>query len=144
MGNWSRILGASRGDRWPRKAGAPQFLTERQQQIGEGDGGLGGIPWAHDPAEGATLLEVRGGPEQDQAVDHSGERGGPFNRPWRLVLGVAEAEVLFAVMEGDLQRPAMGIRLEDGRRVLRQIGAEERLVMASATRVAHHHDPDEL
>ena len=104
--NWSRILEASCGDRRRRKAAPPQLLTERHQQIGEGDGGRGGVPRAHDPAEGATLLEMRNCPQQDQAVDHARERGGTFNRLGRLVLGLAKAEMLLGVVEGDLQRPA--------------------------------------
>ena len=105
--NWSRILGASRRHRWRRKAGPPQFLAERHQQIGERDSGLGGIPRAHDPTEGAALLEVRSRPQQDQAVDHSGERSGTSDRLRCLVLGLAEAEVLLGVVKGDLGHPAL-------------------------------------
>ena len=107
MGKWSRILGAPRRHWWRRKAGSPQVLTERHQQIGERDGGLGAIPRANDPAESAALLEVRGGPEQHEAVDQSSEWSGACNCLGCLVLGLAEAEVLLAVMEGDLEPPAV-------------------------------------
>jgi hypothetical protein len=84
----------------------PQFLPEDIEQIGEGDRGLGAIPGAHDPAERAALLEVRSGPQHDQAVDQSSEGGGPFHRLGRLVLGLTEAEVLLCVIDGDRQGPA--------------------------------------
>ena len=115
-------MGASSGDRWRRKASPPQFLTERHKQIWEGDGSLGAIPRAHDPAEAAILLEVRGGPEEDQAVDHSDEGDGTFDGLRCLALSLAEAEVLLGVMEGDLQCPAMRVGLEHERRVAVRLG----------------------
>src|SRR6266516_2740288 len=144
MGNWSRILGASRGHRWRRKAGAPQFLAERHEQVWECDGGLGAIPRTHDPAERAALLEVRSRPQQDEAIDQPSERSGPGDRLGCLVLRLAEAEVLLAVMEGHFQGPAMRISLEHERRIAAQISAEERLLTASSTRVSDDHDPHEL
>src|SRR5947209_9602951 len=98
VGSWSRILGAPRGKRRLRKATTPAVLAERREQIGESGGRLGGIPRAHDPAEAATLLEVRGRPQEDQTVDHSGEGGGAGNGSSGLVLGLAEAKVLLGVV----------------------------------------------
>jgi hypothetical protein len=40
--------------------GLPQGVAESREQIREGDGQLGRVPRAHDPAEGAALLDVRG------------------------------------------------------------------------------------
>src|SRR5438128_6776876 len=108
MGSRRRFSEAPRRNRCRTKAGAPQFLAQRSEQIRECDGQLGAVPRAQDPPEGAALLEVRGCPEQDQAVDQPGERRGALHGGWRLSLGLAEAEVLLAVVEGDLQRPALG------------------------------------
>jgi hypothetical protein len=40
---WSWIFGVSHMQRWRRKAGPPQFLTECHQHIGEGDGRIHGF-----------------------------------------------------------------------------------------------------
>ena len=92
VGSWSRISRAPCKHRWLRKASTPQVLLERGEQIGEGDGGLGAVPRAHHPAEGAALLEVGSRPQQDQAVDQPGERRGALDGSGRLRLRLAKAE----------------------------------------------------
>ena len=96
--NWSRISRARCGARRLRKARAPQFVPERGEQVRKGNSRLGGVPGTDDPGEGATLLEVSGRPEQDQAVDQSREGSGAGDGLRGLVLGLAEPEVLFAVI----------------------------------------------
>src|SRR5207244_13096497 len=110
------VFGGAAKDRCRRKAGLPQVLAERSEQIRERDGHLGAVPRAQDPTERAALLDVRGRPEQDQAVDQSRKGRGALHGSWRLTLRLAEAEVLRAVVEGHLQRPAMrvGLRHEAG------------------------------
>jgi hypothetical protein len=49
---------------------------------------------------------VRREPEQDQVIDDQSERGRPLDRPRRLALRLGEAQELFRVMEGDLDRPS--------------------------------------
>src|SRR5437763_17064661 len=97
VGSWSRISRAPCKHRWLRKASTPQVLLERGEQIGEGDGGLGAGPRAHHPAQGAALLEVGRRPQQDQAVEHPGERHGARDGSVRLRLRLAKADVMFAV-----------------------------------------------
>src|SRR5207248_2450615 len=94
------------------KASAPQFVTERGEQVRKSNSRLGGIPGTDDPVDGATLLEVSGRPQQDQAVDQAGERSSPSHRLRGLTLGLAKAEVLLAVVEGDLQRPTCRVAQE--------------------------------
>ena len=107
---WGRVSEAPRGRRCRRKAGAPQVLAERGEQVREGDSRLGRVPGTDNPAESAALLAVGGGPQEDQAVDQPSKRSGAGDGPRRLVLGLTEAEVLLAVTEGDLNQPATGPR----------------------------------
>src|SRR6266702_8942005 len=107
VGSRRRFSEARRRNRCRRKAGSPQVLAERSEQIRERDGHLGAVPRAQDPTESAALLDVRGRPEQDQTVDQSGKGRGALYGSWRLTLRLAEAEVLLAVVEGHLGHPAL-------------------------------------
>ena len=59
-------------------------------------------------------------------------------RAGTLLLGVCEAEALFVIVKGDLHGPAARIAGQDERRVHGPIGAEARVVLALAGRVADH------
>jgi len=61
-----------------------------------------------------------------------------------LVLGILEAEELLLVVKRDLDGPPASVALQDEGVVDGEVGAEEGLVTAAATRVPDDHDPDRL
>src|SRR5262249_29512670 len=96
----------------------------------------GAIPGAGHPTGGGALLDLPRVPEQDQGVDETGQWGRAGHRALVLLLGLGEAQELLLVVKGDLQGPAASIPGQDEGRVHREIGAEERIVVALAGRVA--------
>src|SRR6185437_12441905 len=106
--------------------------------------GFGAVPGADKPGGGVALLEVGGVPEQDEVVDDASHGRGAGDGLWRLVLGIGEAEELLLVVKCHFDGPPPSVAFQDEGVVDGEVGAEERLVAASAAGVSDDDDLDRL
>jgi hypothetical protein len=93
----------------PREHGLGRLPLQLDHHVVEGRFGLGGVPAGSCPALGGVVgaVAVGGVPQDGQAEADHAEWHGAFHREPGAVAGLADAEALAGVEEGDLTPPQM-------------------------------------
>lgn len=116
------------------KSGGDKDAAELGEHVGGGGGGLGSVPGPAGAVLGDVGGLVAGGgvPADGQGQAGQAGRDGPFDRPGLAVVGRAEAEQLFGVLDGHLGCPSSGVPLHDLACGGVQVGGDQRKVIAAA------------
>jgi hypothetical protein len=135
--------------RWPglgwaggQKSGGDDDAAQLGEHVGEGRLGLGGVPGGSPTPVGevGAVVAVQGAPEHGDRVAVQAERDGAAHGVLGAVAGLADAEKVAGLGEGDLDRPAPGVSADQRCRAAVPVGGDQGQVVAGVRAVVAQQD----